>query len=152
MENKWSDDAYWSNADKTQIRATRVKKLPDSRTVREQYIINKETDDGDMNKDFASVLRELGEDKIDRNTAERDKIIKEHQERQRENRKAAEETAKTEALFQAKVAAFEIPEVKEATNRTLKAKIRKAKTVQEVNVYAAMLAVDAMINNEKDTE
>ena len=44
---------------------------------------------------------------------------------------------KSDALFAAKLEAFEIEEVKNSKNRELKSKIRKAKTILEVTAFTA---------------
>jgi hypothetical protein len=49
------------------------------------------------------------------------------------------ERMKVDALFQAKLDAFEIDIIKNSKNRELKSRIRKAKTLIEVTVFASAL-------------
>jgi hypothetical protein len=49
-----------------------------------------------------------------------------------------------EMLFQAKLDAFEIEEVKNSKNRTLKSKVRKAKTLLEVTAFTAAIIVGSV--------
>ena len=46
---------------------------------------------------------------------------------------------RTDELFQAKLEAFEIEEIKMSQNRDLKSKIRKSKNMMEVTAYSAAL-------------
>ena len=48
-----------------------------------------------------------------------------------------------------KLQTFEIPQVKESTNRTLKSKIRKAKNAIEMQAYATILLMEIMNEEEK---
>ena len=49
------------------------------------------------------------------------------------------ERMKVDALFQAKLDAFDIDMIKNSKNRELKSKIRKAKTLIEVTAFASAL-------------
>ena len=53
---------------------------------------------------------------------------------------------KVDALFQAKLDAFEIDTIKNSKNRELKSRIRKAKTLIEVTAFASALI---MLEHEK---
>jgi len=57
--------------------------------------------------------------------------------------KSAKDKRKNELLFAAKVDAFEIKEVSESKNRTLKAKIRKATNMVEIHAYAAAIILES---------
>ena len=57
--------------------------------------------------------------------------------------RAQEAKHKNEALFAAKVEAFEIEEVSNSKNRTLKAKIRKATNMIEIHAYAAAIILES---------
>jgi len=57
--------------------------------------------------------------------------------------KAQQDKHKNEALFAAKVDAFEIEEVSNSKNRTLKAKIRKATNMIEIHAYAAAIILES---------
>ena len=75
---------------------------------------------------------------------EADKILKEeeslarHRARQEEE-KEQEARQKNEILFQVKLDSFDIEEIKNSTNRELKSRIRKAKSIIEVQALTAVL-------------
>ena len=102
------------------------------------------------NPDWDGIMEQIGADRIDEATtkaivdrnAERERRVKENE----ENRKKEEEFRKQEALFAMKLEAFEILEVKESSNRELKAKIRKSKTPMEVQAYTTILLMKELDN------
>ena len=49
-------------------------------------------------------------------------------------------------LFAEKLAAFEIPEVKECKDKMLKRRLRKATTIAQVYVYAAAMVAQSDLN------
>ena len=57
---------------------------------------------------------------------------------------------KLEALFEYKLETFEIPDIKESKNRALKSKLRRAKSIPEVNLYAILIVQEAL--NAKEAE
>ena len=57
---------------------------------------------------------------------------------------------KLEALFEYKLETFEIPDIKQSKNRALKSKLRRAKSIPEVNLYAILIVQEAL--NAKEAE
>ena len=51
---------------------------------------------------------------------------------------------KSDVLYEAKLEAFEIPEIKNSKNRKLKSLIRKSKTLGEIQAYTAVLVMKEM--------
>jgi hypothetical protein len=99
-------------------------------------------DEDGTNPDYVELLEKYTIEHIDANTKkrndERHHRIRQNQERQ----KIDAQRATQEMLFAAKLDAFEIDGIKNSTNRTLKAKIRKAKSPMEVTAYAVMLLME----------
>ena len=88
---------------------------------------------------------------IDKNTDERVNRKFKEQEQQREleiNKRKAE---RLEKLFNYKLETFEVEDIKESKNRILKSKLRRAKSIPEVNLYAIMIIQDKL-ENDKETE
>ena len=54
-----------------------------------------------------------------------------------------------EKLFEYKLETFEIPEIKESKNRLLKSKLRRSKSIPEVNLYAILLVQEALDEGTK---
>jgi len=90
----------------------------------------------------------LGEESIDRNTEDR-KVRKAAEIEERKQRDTEHARArKLEELFNYKLEVFETEEIKNSKNRKLKAKLRRAKSKVEVNLYAMMLLQEALEANE----
>ena len=111
--------------------------------------VSKYDDSGNLTSDYQEVLEQntmaaidkFTEDRLERHRQEREANIKKQEERN--------EAKRLEELFNYKLQTFEIPEIKESTNRKLKSKIRKAKNVIEMNAYATILLMEIM--NEQET-
>ena len=100
---------------------------------------------------FDECVKALTEKHIDVNTDRRvnKKFKEQEQQRQLElNRRKAE---KLEQLFNYKLETFEVEDIKESKNRILKSRLRRAKSIPEVNLYAIMIIQDKL-ENDKETE
>ena len=100
---------------------------------------------------FDECVKSLTEKHIDVNTDRRvnKKFKEQEQQRQLElNRRKAE---KLEHLFNYKLETFEVEDIKESKNRILKSKLRRSKSIPEVNLYAIMILQDKL-ENDKETE
>ena len=69
-----------------------------------------------------------------------------------EKQKKSEEARarKLEELFKYKLETFEIEEIKESKNRVLKSKLRRSKSIPEVNLYAMMIVKESIEDAESD--
>ena len=88
----------------------------------------------------------MTEKHIDVNTDRRvnKKFKEQEQRRQLElNKRKAE---KLEQLFNYKLETFEVEDIKESRNRILKSKLRRSKSIPEVNLYAMMILQDKLEN------
>ena len=100
---------------------------------------------------FDECVEELTKEFIDKNTDERvnRKFKEQEQQRQLEiNKRKAE---RLEQLFNYKLETFEVEDIKESKNRILKSRLRRAKSIPEVNLYAIMIIQDKL-ENDKETE
>lgn len=151
MKREWLDNPFWDNPEKTLIKA--ILKTTDSQgRVTHQVITLQEKnpdDPSDFNPDWKEVVEQIGIDKIDQNTLDRE----ENRKREEEAKLAKEEQLKKadhlQRLFKLKLEAFEIEEVKNSNNRELKGKLRRAKSSIEVNIFAMMIVMEAMDNDNK---
>ena len=96
-------------------------------------------DEGYVNQDYDAILELIGEEEIDRLTAIEDENKQQELDRKEEQREVHLNRVKQEALFNAKLEAFEIPIVKESPNKELKKMIRKAKSIIEATAYTTIL-------------
>ena len=55
-----------------------------------------------------------------------------------------ERAKKLEKLFEYKLETFEIPEIQMSKNRLLKSKLRRSKSIPEVNLYAMMIVKESL--------
>ena len=138
------ENPYWSNKDTKHVIAEFV--YEDGKRQLASIL-------GDENNpDFKEIMELFTEEEIDANTKarldKRDEQIRRNRERQEVDRSRMQQ----EALFAAKLDAFEIPTVKTSTNRAAKSKIRKAKTMMEVTAYTIMLMIQEEANTAMVTE
>tara|TARA_B100001939_G_C16922213_1_gene609921 strand:- start:1036 stop:1620 length:585 start_codon:yes stop_codon:yes gene_type:complete len=138
-------DPYWSNKDAKHMIVTLEYEDGRKSTASIQ-------DKDGTNPDYKAILEEFGEEVLDNNTAEgvrrRDEQVK-----KRLQRKETEAVrARQEALFGAKLQAFEIDKIKHSSNVELKRLIRKAKTPLEVTSYTTILLLDDFMNNKTVTD
>ena len=111
-------------------------------------VINK----GDTNNpDWNEIMAKFTEDEIEQNTQKA--IRRQNQEREavKQKEEAAKEKKRQEDLFAIKLRAFEVDAVKNATNRTLKSAIRRAKNDFEVLAYTAALIMEDFNKPAEDT-
>tara|TARA_S200002703_G_scaffold158532_1_gene169158 strand:+ start:643 stop:1101 length:459 start_codon:yes stop_codon:yes gene_type:complete len=152
MKREWLDNPFWENPEKTVMKAI-LKTTDDQDRVTHQVMTIQKTapnDPEDINPDWIEIMDQIGLDKIDSNTEERATILLKEQELkelQEENKKKSE---KLSELFNIKLEAFDIEEVKNSTNKELKTRLRRAKSKVEVNVYAMMIIMEAIQNESKE--
>lgn len=129
-------NARWANDSKTKIFCEYHYK--DGRVL-EAHISN--TEEG--NPDWKEIVDTVGEEELQRNAI--DFIRKRDQRRNDSQRqKEKEEAKKNEIIFNAKLDTFSIEEIKNSKNTKLKSKIRRAKSLQEVNMYTTLLLMHEM--------
>lgn len=103
------------------------------------------------NPDWAEIMSSFTQEEIDANTTN---IIKNDQEKRleqenknKQRREEQKQTMKNEALFAAKLEAFEIEQVKNSKDRKLKTAIRKAQNIIEVSAYTTILLMNELNAN-----
>ena len=132
---------YWSRDDKTQV----VCQFHyENGTILEVSV--SDTEEG--NPDWKEIMETFTVEEIDSIT---NRMKEEQAEKDEERKKEEEERAerfKTDALFAMKLEAFEIPEIKNSKDKTLKSKIRKAKNSTEVAAYTTILLMKEMESEE----
>jgi hypothetical protein len=94
------------------------------------------------NPDWKQVFREFTHEEIKANTKLKEDSFHANQAGRAAQEKADIDKSKNEALFAAKVDAFEIAEVKASKNRAAKSKIRKATNLVEIFAYSAAIILE----------
>ena len=142
------DNAFWETDEKKQLNC--ILELIDDggREQRQVMLLNRHDQDGTENELFNEVIEARGEEEIDKNTEERKtrKAAEAEEKKQRDVEHAR--ARKLEDLFNYKLEVFETEEIKESKNRKMKAKIRRAKSKIEVNLYAMMLLQEELEEKE----
>jgi adenylate kinase family enzyme len=148
---KWLDNAFWE-APETKDDVTCILQIIDDndRKVEQVMRLKKFTKSGNENTDFAELIEVLGEDLITKNTEQRLKRKAAEKEEKRVRDIEHEKARALEKLFGYKMEAFEVEEIKKCKNRKLKAKLRRAKSKIEVNLYSMMILQEHIANEEKE--
>ena len=130
---------YWGNSNKTQVICEFHYKDGPIQTAAI-------TDTKEGNPDWKEVFDTFTTEEIDNLTeGAKAEDAKEHEKR-KEFEKDEIERMKSDALFDAKLEAFEIEDIKNSKNRTFKSRIRKSKSIMEVTALTAALII---LENEK---
>lgn len=143
MARTWLDNAFWETPKKQILNAISEEEI-DNRQIRQVHKLNKLNDDGTENELFTEAMTFLGEEKIDASSKKR--LEKKQSEAELEKQKALEHerAKKLEKLFEYKLETFEIDEIKGSKNRLLKSKLRRSKSIPEVNLYAMMIVKETL--------
>ena len=132
-ESKRFKNALWEDLEtKERIKAREITE----EGIRDIVISRGDTDN------WNAVISEFPEEVITARTEEDIKKFRQERDRRESEEAEMEKRRYAEELFQAKLNIFELPEIKNSTNKTLKRRLRKAETFETLNVYAAAVVVD----------
>ena len=156
MDYEYLDNAFWEADDRSImkcIRLTKAKDGPPNKKIKDVLTLHKVLPDGKECPTYKEVVAKVGIEKIDQNTVER----KERKEREAKEKRAVHEqkkkTAELEQLFNMKLQAFEIDEIKNSEDRALRAKLRRAKNTVEMQALASIIiAKELGLLGEKTNE
>ena len=143
MARTWLDNAFWETPKKLILNAISEEEV-NNKVTRQVHKLNKLNDDGSENEMFQEVITFLGEDKIDESTKKRLDRKQAEAELEKQKKLEHERSKKLEKLFEYKLETFEIDEIKNSKNRLLKSKLRRSKSIPEVNLYAMMIVKEAL--------
>jgi hypothetical protein len=152
MTNReWAADSFWESYDQNRITTILMTTDEEGRVTKQQLTVNRYSPDGTNNSDFQEIVEYLSEEKITKNTEERNQRKVKERELREQKRIDQEKAKKLQKLFEYKIEAFEIEEIKNSKDRLLKSKLRKAKNIVEVNIYSMMIVMEEL-NNESGTD
>jgi len=143
-ERKWLDNAFWHNDEKEMAEAILSITDESGREITQVVTVRKFDVNGNENPDFKELMEEIGEEKIDANTAERRERKSKEKEVEEQRRKAEQQAKDLEVLFDAKIKILEIDQIKNTSNKTLKSKLRRSKNVVELNLYAQLIMMEEL--------
>ena len=141
---QWMDNAFWETDEKKELNC--ILELEDDvgRVTRQQMFLHRVNKDGSENELFNEVIDALGEDAVDRETTDRVARKKAQVEEEKIREDEHQKARKLEKLFNYKLEAFEVEEIKNSKNRKLKAKLRQAKSRIEVDMWSIMILQDQL--------
>jgi glutamyl/glutaminyl-tRNA synthetase len=145
MSRTWLDNAFWETPRKKTLNAI-SEIVEGNKTTRKVWKLDKLNADGTENEDFKEVVAFLGEEQINNSSKKRLEQKQEEAEVDKQQKLEKERAKKLEKLFAYKLETFEIEEIKASKNRALKSKLRRSKSVPEVNLYAILIIQDSMKN------
>ena len=143
MERKWIDNAFWETPKKELLNCIAEFADENGKTIRQVYKLRATDDDGNANELWDECIEQLGRDLIDDNTDKRSLRKEAETELQRQKEIEHQKAKRLEKLFEYKLETFEIPEIKNSKNRAMKSKLRRAKSVPEVNLYAMFIVKES---------
>jgi hypothetical protein len=153
MTNRqWASDSFWESYDQNRITTILMITDDEGRVTKQQLTVNRYNPDGTDNQDFKEIIDQLTEEKITENTQKRNEKRATEREIKEQQRLEKEKAVILQKLFEAKIQAFEIDDIKNSKNRILKAKLRKAKNLVEVNIYSMMIVMEELKNESEGTE
>ena len=130
-ETKDYEEPFWLNKELKQVMVIII--FPDGKRLPASV-----SGEGN-NPDYIAIMEKFTEEEIDDNTRRREERRAEEVRQRMERSKVDMQRRKDEALFEAKLEAFEIPIIKNSTNKAMKTKIRRSKSAMEVMAYTVML-------------
>lgn len=147
---KWLDNAFWETEEKSQLNCILEIEDDVGRVTRQVMKLNRIDRAGNPNPDFDEVVAALGEENIDAYTTERVTRKKAEAEEQKQREFEHQKARKLEKLFNYKLEAFEVDEIKNSKNRALKSKLRRAKSRIEVDLYSIMILQEQLEKAAED--
>lgn len=143
MSTIWLDNAFWETPKKQTLNAI-SETTEGNKTTRQVHKIDAVNPDGTDNELFHEAIKAIGEDVIDASSKRRLEKKQSEAEIEKQKKLEHERAKKLEKLFEYKLETFEIPEIKNSKNRPLKSKLRRSKSIPEVNLYAILIVQEAL--------
>lgn len=147
---KWMDNAFWETDEKDMLNCILEIEDDVGRVTRQVMKLRKVDEEGNDNPDYVEVVEFLGDELITANTDERNERKKRENEEDKQRELEHAKARKLEQLFNYKLEAFEIEDIKNSKNRQLKSKLRRAKNRVEVDLYAIMIVMEELKKREED--
>jgi hypothetical protein len=114
--------------------------------------MNRHNPNGTENALFLEAVESLTEEKIDESSKKRLEKKQAEAELDKQKQLEHERAKKLEKLFEYKLETFEIPEIKNSKNRLLKSKLRRSRSIPEVNLYAMMIVKESIDNELEEIQ
>lgn len=138
-DREYLTNAFWEKEDRSRVKCIQLTKRPEGGRRRQVLAFDKYNPNGVLNSHYEEIVNLLGIELIDNNTRER------NLKKERENREKAavneqkKKSKELEQLFNLKLQAFEIEEIKNSSERSLRSRMRRAKNVMELHALTSLL-------------
>jgi len=137
-------DAFWENNDKTKLKCIRMTKLSDGREKKDVLSLDKLLPNGSPNPTFNEAVEQITIAAIEKFTKERIQRKKGESggnggETQKIKKDQNVKKREYEDLFNQKLQAFEIEEIKNCEDKNLRARLRRAQSPMELNAVASLI-------------
>jgi DNA-directed RNA polymerase specialized sigma24 family protein len=138
-EYRFLDNAFWEEEDHSKLKCIRMTKLGPGKEKKDELTVHKFQLDGSENPLYNEVIDALTIEGINASTAKRiaekakrkiDDSVKRDQDKQ---------AKELEKLYTLKLQAFEIEDIKNCKEKTLRSKVRRAKNEVELNASVTMV-------------
>lgn len=144
VKTTYLPNAFWDSHQKDRITAIVRTEDERGRATNQTVRVAKYTHTGAKNPQFQAILDSVGETQINRNTTDRqEKKQREEQARVRQDR-AKKRTQQMAELYNAKLEALEVPEIKETKNTELLGRMRTAKSMFELEAFAILIVMEEL--------
>ena len=140
MIRQWDKDAFWETPKKTVLNCISEQEEGNKKIRQVHKLV-------DSDPLFKECVDALTPEHIDENTKQRVARKFEEQNKRKELQESKIKAKKMELLFNYKLETFEVEEIKLSKNRELKSKLRRAKSIPEVNLWALKI-MDDYLNSE----
>lgn len=140
---------FWRNAEKTEAMTIYCTDLGGGKVDREQRVVSKFQEDGTIDPLWTQLIAEVGEGQIDTNTDHRRKSKKREENANKLRNEQREKSVELERLFELKLKAFEVKEVRECKDRRIRTKVRAAKNETEMNGWIAVAFMKSLEESDE---
>lgn len=151
MKKEWVSP-FWESAAKDRLTVRLNITNDDGSFSTSVARVSKFDANGKVSGDYEEVMQQNTMEAIDAFTEERLERHRQKRESDLKRQEERNEAKRLEDLFNAKLQTFEIPDIKASTNRKMKAKIRKARNVVEMQAFATILLMEIMNEPESGTD
>lgn len=151
MKKEWKHP-FWETAAKDRMTVRLNITHDDGSFTTTVARVSKFDANGKITSDYNEVMEQNTMEEIDKFTEERLERHRQKREADIKRQEERNEAKRLEDLFNYKLQTFEIPEIKQSSNRKLKSKIRKAKNAVEMQAYATILLMESMDEAEEESK
>ena len=144
------DNPFWRNQEKTEAMSILVIEEEGQKPQSKQMALKEFKEDGTPDPMWEKLMKEQGPEVLDRNTEERRirKIREQNEDSLKKIQK--EKSAKLEHLFALKLTCFEIQEVRDCPDKSLKIKLRSSRNEIEMQGWVSVILLKSLEGSDNE--